>query len=1018
MEEQSEKIAIRIIKKEPVKKQSSVKSFFASIIFGLVFAGLFSGALYVFATPPGSQYAPGETLNPSCSVGDANCSVSSPVPYSGATAAVDLGSKNFTTTGTITAGTLKVGSTFTFPTSDGTSGQVLTTDGAGGLTWASAASGANTALSNLSSVAINAALVPGTAGALNVGSATKPWADVYFAGTSSTPGTNNFKITGASTSGTRTITFPDASGTATLLGNSSTGSGSVVLTTSPTLVTPTLGAALATSINGLTLTSSTGTLTIANSKVATVNNTLTFSGTDGSTLNVGGGGTLGSNAYTSTAYAPLASPTFTGTVTIPTPFTLGATSVTSTGTQLNYLNAATGTTGTTSTNLVFSTSPTLTTPNIGAATGTSVALTNTSGAQATLKYDSSNYTALTAASNGDLTLATTSGSSGGQINLTSAITGDFTLLSNSGTLVLGGTGNTNNENLKLDFETSSNTVAVTSGTGVTAIDLGSLNLVTTGALTLGGSTTGTLVTRVKAGAASESDANGSLVVDSTNGRLYFRYGSAWHYVAQTAGFQIPDFETVDPISGDQIKEGDLVLGMINQTFEDKALHGVWVKWDSVKAELLKELKGQGGAITPMDLAALNSASTSGGTPDTLLGKVTNALFSLGVSVENGLTTIKNLATNTFSAKTARIDKLEMVDSATGDIYCTWVENGDWKKAKGECGSVQVAVAASELNQQSSDTVKQAAQVAATQAAQQAADQAGQQAVNQVKDQISHEVQSQVQAQVQTEVQNQLQAQQPAPEPTPAPQPAVDANPPVDQTPAPDNTTPAPEVVPDASQSAPASVDAMVQQSASALLLKAGSFARWFADAVTPASIKDSSALLSAGAQGAIDGLMNVFQTLGGFISKAPASVTGNVKANNQIVSDMLKAPAAGLLQFGTAAIDNTLYIEGNSQDFEATTIDGLRIIPDALGQFTTDMVDSIQVFGFSVDGYHQLYFQKDQIISEVLSGASLALGEKATNSTLYIEGAFQQSTASLIVSPLGYMVSDTWRLLKDSFSPR
>jgi hypothetical protein len=64
----------------------------------------------------------------------------------------------------------------------------------------------------------------------------------------------------------------------------------------------------------------------------------------------------------------------TGTLTIPSPFTLGATSVTSTGTQLNYLNAATGTTGTTSTNLVFSTSPTLVTPILGVATGTSLAL--------------------------------------------------------------------------------------------------------------------------------------------------------------------------------------------------------------------------------------------------------------------------------------------------------------------------------------------------------------------------------------------------------------------------------------------------------------------------------------------------------------------------------------------------------------------------------------------------------------------------------------------------------------------
>jgi len=61
-------------------------------------------------------------------------------------------------------------------------------------------------------------------------------------------------------------------------------------------------------------------------------------------------------------FAPLASPVITGVATIPTPFTLGAISTTATGTQINYLAAATGTTGTNSTNLVYSTSPTLTTP--------------------------------------------------------------------------------------------------------------------------------------------------------------------------------------------------------------------------------------------------------------------------------------------------------------------------------------------------------------------------------------------------------------------------------------------------------------------------------------------------------------------------------------------------------------------------------------------------------------------------------------------------------------------------------
>ena len=61
--------------------------------------------------------------------------------------------------------------------------------------------------------------------------------------------------------------------------------------------------------------------------------------------------------------APIASPEFTGVVTIPTPFKLGTTNVTSTGTQLNYLANATGVTG--SGNIVLSNSPVLVTPDLG-----------------------------------------------------------------------------------------------------------------------------------------------------------------------------------------------------------------------------------------------------------------------------------------------------------------------------------------------------------------------------------------------------------------------------------------------------------------------------------------------------------------------------------------------------------------------------------------------------------------------------------------------------------------------------
>jgi hypothetical protein len=112
--------------------------------------------------------------------------------------------------------------------------------------------------------------------------------------------------------------------TGTAFSSLATLTGSQTLTnktlTSPTLTTPTLGVASATSVNKVTITApATGsTLTIADGKTLTINNTLALSGTDSSTLNIGAGGTLGSNAYTSTAYAPLASPGLTGTPTAPT----------------------------------------------------------------------------------------------------------------------------------------------------------------------------------------------------------------------------------------------------------------------------------------------------------------------------------------------------------------------------------------------------------------------------------------------------------------------------------------------------------------------------------------------------------------------------------------------------------------------------------------------------------------------------------------------------------------------------
>jgi len=65
-----------------------------------------------------------------------------------------------------------------------------------------------------------------------------------------------------------------------------TGTGALVFATSPTLVTPTLGVASATSINKVSFTApaTSATLTIADGKTLTVNNSVSFTGTDATTM--------------------------------------------------------------------------------------------------------------------------------------------------------------------------------------------------------------------------------------------------------------------------------------------------------------------------------------------------------------------------------------------------------------------------------------------------------------------------------------------------------------------------------------------------------------------------------------------------------------------------------------------------------------------------------------------------------------------------------------------------------------
>lgn len=95
-----------------------------------------------------------------------------------------------------------------------------------------------------------------------------------------------------------------------------TGVGAVVLASSPTISTPTLGVAAATSINKVAITApaTSATLTIADGKTLTASNSITLAGTDGKGINVGAA-TTGKILIGDGSNMVLSTPTFPNTAT-------------------------------------------------------------------------------------------------------------------------------------------------------------------------------------------------------------------------------------------------------------------------------------------------------------------------------------------------------------------------------------------------------------------------------------------------------------------------------------------------------------------------------------------------------------------------------------------------------------------------------------------------------------------------------------------------------------------------------
>lgn len=84
-------------------------------------------------------------------------------------------------------------------------------------------------------------------------------------------------------------------------------------------------------------------------------------------------------------------------------------------------------------------------------------------------------------------------------------------------------------------------------------------------------------------------------------------------------------------------------------------------------------------------------------PDSGLGDIIRqTLNSLGLFIENGIAKFQEFIAEKAIIKSARIqnldisEKIQLRDQATNEFYCTWLENGEWKKVLGTCENISVS----------------------------------------------------------------------------------------------------------------------------------------------------------------------------------------------------------------------------------------------------------------------------------------------------------------------------------------
>ena len=179
-------------------------------------------------------------------------------------------------------------------------------------------------------------------------------------------------------------------------------------------------------------------------------------------------------------------------------------------------------------------------------------------------------------------------------------------------------------------------------------------------------------------------------------------------------------ENVQPLNADFLKildvtpkiftdktSGNTEIGFIAEDFVGVGLDDLVIydqlgqpnglKYDKVPLYLLGMAKSQQTQLAALQSAIETLQLTDQGMilgmdisvppSQNLIDRIQQVLEKLGIAIKDGIVSVKDLVAQTINVKTGRLEQIEMIDKATNDIYCTWVENGEWIKVKGTCDSI-------------------------------------------------------------------------------------------------------------------------------------------------------------------------------------------------------------------------------------------------------------------------------------------------------------------------------------------